>query len=95
MQLIYGFYPAELYWRPNLAFILMLVALAPVLFSSLPRKMLWFSAAYPFIAFWLLWGGSIFLPIGIMVGFLLGYAWMDVLGRNFGAIVGTIGAILE
>jgi len=94
LQLIYGFYPSELYWRPNLAFIGMLVALAPVLFNSLPRKMLWFSVAFPFIAFWLLWGGSIFLPIGIMVGFFLGYAWMEVLGRNFGSIVGTIGAIL-
>lgn len=94
LQLIYGFYPAELYWRPNLAFIGMLVALLPILFNNLPRKMLWFSAVYPFLAFWLLWGGSIFVPLGVIVGFVLGYAWMQVLGKRFGSIVGLIGAIL-
>lgn len=56
-QLIFGFYPPELYWRPLLAFVLMLAALAPVLFSTLPRRMLWFSAAYPIAAYFLIWGG--------------------------------------
>ena len=56
-QLICGFYPPELYWRPLLAFVLMLAALAPVLFSTLPRRMLWFSAAYPIAAYFLIWGG--------------------------------------
>ena len=36
-QLLFGFYPSELYWRPILAMILMLVALAPILFPSVPR----------------------------------------------------------
>jgi len=94
LQLIYGFYPAEFYWRPNLAFIFMLVAIAPILFNHLPRKMLWFSAIYPFLAFWLLWGGSIFVPLMIMVGFVLGYAWMQVLGSRFGSIVGVVSAIV-
>ncbi len=56
-QFLFGFYPSELYWRPILAFVLMFVALAPVLFSPLPRRMLWFSAVYPIIAFFLIWGG--------------------------------------
>ncbi|MCB9944975.1 MAG: amino acid ABC transporter permease [Geminicoccaceae bacterium] len=56
-QFIYGFYPAEQRWRPNLAFLLLLVAVAPVLFDRLPRSMLWFSAIYPVIAFLLIWGG--------------------------------------
>ena len=46
-QFLFGFYPSELYWRPTLAFILMFVALAPILFSELPRKMLWLSLAVP------------------------------------------------
>ncbi|MCL4116988.1 UNVERIFIED_CONTAM: hypothetical protein GTU68_017918 [Idotea baltica] len=77
-QLIYGFYPSELYWRPNMAFILMLVALAPVLFDKLPRKMLWFSAIYPFVCFWLLWGGSILEAVesakfgGFLLSILIG-----------------------
>lgn len=73
-QFLFGFYPADLYWRPTLAFILMFVALAPVLFASVPRKLLWFSAFYPGIAYWLLWGGSLFVPIAIYLGFVAAYA---------------------
>jgi general L-amino acid transport system permease protein len=75
-QFMFGFYPADLYWRPTLACVLMFVALAPVLFSGLPRKMLWFSIAFPGVAFWLLWGGSLFVPIAIYLGFAAAYlAW--------------------
>ena len=72
-QFMFGFYPADLYWRPTLAFILMFVALAPILFSQLPRKMLWFTALFPGLAYWLLWGGSIFTPVIIYAGFAAGY----------------------
>ncbi|MFQ8431282.1 amino acid ABC transporter permease [Amaricoccus sp. W119] len=72
-QFLFGFYPSDLYWRPTLAFILMFVALAPILFSQLPRKMLWFSLIYPGLAYWLLWGGSIFVPIVIYAGFAAAY----------------------
>jgi len=75
-QFLFGFYPAEFYWRPTLAFILMFVALAPMLFSGLPRKMLWFAAIYPGLAYWLLWGGSIFTPLVVYAGLAAGYlAW--------------------
>ena len=58
-QFTYGFYPAALRWRPNLAFVLLFVALAPLLFDGTPkrRQMMWFSLAYPFIAAWLIRGG--------------------------------------
>ena len=43
-QLMFGFYPAELYWRPVLTFVLLLVAVSPVLFADyVPSKILWFS----------------------------------------------------
>lgn len=58
-QLMFGFYPSELYWRPILVFFLMLVAFAPVLHDNLPRKMLWFTAVFPLVAYWMLWGGSV------------------------------------
>ena len=51
----------------------MLVALAPVLFSGVPRKLLWFSAVFPGVAYWLLWGGSLMLPIAIYAGFVVGW----------------------
>ena len=72
-QLLFGFYPSHLYWRPVLALVLLFAALAPALFSELPRKLLWFSAAYPFIAYQLLWGGTIWLPITAALGFGAGY----------------------
>lgn len=39
-QLVYGFYPAELRWRPNVAAVLLVTALAPVLFRNL-RPFAW------------------------------------------------------
>ncbi len=72
-QFLFGFYPSEMYWRPTLAFVLLLVALAPVLVSELPRRLVWFSAAFPGICFWLLWGGTIWVPVLVYAGFLVGY----------------------
>ncbi len=73
-QLLFGFqYPTELYWRPGLAFVLLFVAAAPVLFFDLPRKLLIFTAVYPFLAFWLIWGGSITAPLLAMAGVAAGY----------------------
>ncbi|MGF1609119.1 MAG: amino acid ABC transporter permease [Kiloniellales bacterium] len=58
-QFMYGFYPQGQYWRVNLAGILLLLALVPVLFEKVPyRKIgMLFSAFYPIIAFVLLYGG--------------------------------------
>ena len=52
----YGFYPAEHRWRVNLSFILLIVALVPILWDKAPmRKLgLYFSCAFPFVAGWLL-----------------------------------------
>ena len=74
-QLIYGFkYPSTEYWRPNLATILLLVALAPVLFRRLPKGLLGFSVIYPFLAYWLIWGGTILIPTVAFVGCCIGVA---------------------
>ncbi len=81
-QFLFGFYPTEAYWRPTLAFILLFVAMAPILFAELPRKMLWFSAIYPGLCYWLLWGGSIFFPIAIYLGFVAGYIAFRIAERG-------------
>jgi general L-amino acid transport system permease protein len=59
-QFVFGDYPVAERWRPVLAFALLLVALAPVLFDHVPRRAqwLWFSLAYPVIAYVLLIGGA-------------------------------------
>ncbi|PTX57190.1 general L-amino acid transport system permease protein [Litoreibacter ponti] len=72
-HLMFGFkYPADAYWRPLVAFLVMLVAIAPVLFSKVfPRKMLILTALYPFLAFWLIWGGSLWVPLTILAAIIV------------------------
>ncbi|MEL6768048.1 MAG: amino acid ABC transporter permease [Pseudomonadota bacterium] len=83
-QFIYGFYPEEERWRPNIAFILMIAAFAFALFDKMPymseaayQKIrpygLVFAACYPVIAYWLIWGGSIFGPILFLATPVLAY----------------------
>ena len=74
-QFLYGFYPNDSYWRVNLAVILLIPAVAYVLFDKLPyaRYGRRFSIAYVVIATFLLVGG---LPIyneqGEVIGSLFG-----------------------
>ena len=73
-QLLFGFkYPADQYWRPALTFLLFFAAAAPVLFYKLPRKLLLFTAIFPFLAYYLIWGGTILTPILALVGTVVGY----------------------
>ena len=76
----YGFYPAESRWRPNLTFILLFLALAPLLYDRLPqrKRALWFSLVYPLLAAWLLLGGFGLEPVatdkfgGILLTLVIG-----------------------
>ena len=89
-QLLFGFkYPSELYWRPTWAFILLFVAATPVLFFDLPRKLLIFTGLYPFIAFWLIWGGPVFYPLIALVGLVVAYKVFERFEKsNFGTALG-------
>jgi general L-amino acid transport system permease protein len=91
---LYGFYPLDQAWRPNLAFILLFVALAPVLFNRLPRKTIWFSACYPALAYWLIWGGSFWIAVTVMAGFAVGWLAFRLLAPVAGAAVGVAAAVL-
>ncbi|MAC77035.1 MAG: amino acid ABC transporter permease [Rhodobacteraceae bacterium] len=99
IQLLFGFYPSELYWRPILAFILLGVAIAPVLFSDkVSPKLMWFTAAYPFIFPWLLWGGTVWMPLGAAAGFVIGFfAYRFVSEKQsdlLGIIAGVVAALI-
>ena len=73
-QMLFGFqYPVESYWRPTLSFVFLLVSIAPVLFQKLPRKLMIFSAIYPFLAFWLIWGGTILTPVVVVLALIGAY----------------------
>lgn len=92
-QLLFGFYPSNLYWRPILALLLFLGGLSPILFPNISRKMLWLTAAAPFICFWLLWGGSIWLTVSIALGFVVAY-FAFVAVSKISALAGIVAALI-
>ncbi|MDF2234371.1 amino acid ABC transporter permease [Albimonas sp. CAU 1670] len=93
-QFLFGFYPEELYWRPILTFVLMFGAMAPVLFSSVPRQTLILSALYPFVAYWLLWGGPV-LPILLAIaGPAVGYAAFRGVEKAMSGDAGATGMVV-
>ncbi len=95
LQLLFGFYPSHLYWRPILALVLLLVALAPVLYSDrVPTKMLIFTAIYPFLMPFLMWGGTIWGPISAALGFVVGWGVYTLLSKQLSELFGMIGAAL-
>jgi general L-amino acid transport system permease protein len=101
-QLMFGFYPngsepgtADLRWRPVLAMVLLCVAIAPVLFAEkVPAKLIWFSAVYPFLFPWLLWGGTIFLPILAAMGLVVGWLVYRFASQALGELAGIIFAVV-
>ena len=97
-QLMYGFYPDNLYWRPNLALVMLIVALMPILFEKAPRKLFWVTAATPFLGPWLLWGGTIWTPVSAALGFAVGYLVYRFAAARFGGlaamVLGPIAAVI-
>ena len=141
-QFLFGFYPRELYWRPVLAFLFLLVAIAPVLFAtssrrlaiagavialltvtlsfsyrdflpvglmiviaaiagllsargkSWPSTLIWFSAIYPILGLWLLWGGSIWMPVAILAGFVLGGLALRLLAPQLGPVLAAAAGVI-
>lgn len=91
-QLLFGFYPKDLYWRPVAALVLLFVALSPILFAGIPRKLMLFSMIYPFVGFWLLWGGTVWVPLAALAGFVFGYLAIQILPKSIGSLGATIAA---
>ena len=93
-QFLFGFYPSDLYWRPVLALVLFFAAMAPILFAELPRKLIWASALYPAVAYILLWGGSLWVPITVMAGFGAGWLGLAAARRTGLPLLGPLLAVL-
>ena len=93
---VYGWYPDTEKWRVNLSFILLIFAIVGVLKERLPGKKywLWFAAAFPFIAAWLLLGGLGLQPVetsklgGILLTIIIG-----VTGISFSLPIGIVLAL--
>ncbi|WP_116087009.1 amino acid ABC transporter permease [Tropicimonas sp. IMCC34011] len=92
-QLLLGFYPSELYWRPITALVLFGVAVAPVLFTRVSRQLLWFSAVYPVAMVWLLWGGTIWPYLLVIAGFALGVPAYRIGAKAVSPLLGVVAAI--
>ncbi len=93
---IYGFYPEASRWRVNLSFVLLIMAIVPVLYDNMPgRKFgLLYAVAFPFVAGWLLVGGLGLTPVdtdqfgGIMLTLIIG-----VTGISFSLPIGILLAL--
>lgn len=95
VQLFMGFYPSDYYWRPIAAFLLLGVALSPVLFSDkVPDKLIWFTGLYPFLMPWLLWGGSVWVPLMVLAGFVISYGVYRVISDRMSELLALIVAVL-
>ncbi len=95
VQLIFGFYPSDLYWRPIAAFVLLGVALGPILFADrVPKQLIWFTAVYPFLFPWLLWGGAFWVPILVILGIVFAYLANKFLAGIFGNLGAFISAVV-
>ncbi len=87
----YGFYPEHLRWRVDICFIMLTLAVIPVLYEKLPKRKygLIYSAIFPFVAGWLLLGGFGLETVptdkfgGIMLTLILG-----VTGISFSLPIG-------
>lgn len=98
-QLLFGFYPSELYWRPIVSLILLLAALSPILFADrVSSKMLILTAAYPFLMVFLMWGGTIWGPLSAAFGFVIAYLVIkyatEAVGELFAMIAGVAVAVI-
>ena len=93
-QIIFGFFPASEYWRTVLAFLLMILALVPILFKQF-FKFIWMSIIYPGTAIWLLWGGSLWPIFNFYLGSLIaiyGVYFLRTKGK-FSILASCIGGI--
>ena len=157
-QFMFGFYPQDIYWRPVLAFGLMLMALTPVLYYGLrrinmwivgtvgvltflavegvsfkavlpetlrptegltgldpatlwitalavlalfaiaalrPKALIYFTALFPFLGFYLLWGGSVWGPVGMLAGFaIFALVWSLLQTRIGVAMAGGVAVVV-
>ena len=166
-QFIFGLYPSEAYWRPTLAFGLLFVAIAPVLYSGqrstlltvlavvfafvaiclplagapgwwrdapdpalvaageylsataltgiyigalalvaglaaltwvAPGRLIWFTLAFPALCYFLLWGGSIWSTVAVVLGLVvLGVVYrlaVSLTGFSVAACLGLLAAVL-
>ncbi|HHC29932.1 MAG TPA: amino acid ABC transporter permease, partial [Rhodobacterales bacterium] len=82
-QLLYGFYPQELRLRPTLAFFLLFVAIIPVLFSMISRRMNWFLLALVLLgATFFVASGPLMIAVQLVLAATLLYLGYTLIATN-------------
>ena len=56
-----------------------------------PKRLLIVTVLYPLLGFWLLWGGSVWAPVGTAIGFVL-LAVVYIAAKSFLGVVVATGA---
>jgi general L-amino acid transport system permease protein len=54
-----------------------------------PKKLVFLTVVYPLLAFWLLWGGSVWGPLGVAMGFVLLVLFYSLAKPFLGVVVAT------
>jgi general L-amino acid transport system permease protein len=93
---VYGFYPHELRWRADLSFLLLILAIVPVLYDKTPYRKygMMYSAVFPLIAGWLLVGGFGLTPVDTdQIGGILLTLVIGVTGIAFSLPLGILLAL--
>lgn len=92
-QWIYGFYPIDLRWRPNVVFLMFAALLLPLLVPKIPGKGLnaaLFFIVLPIVAFYVLYGTPLpYAGLGFIVH-LIGAA-----AAFIGSVIAAIGYVLD
>jgi general L-amino acid transport system permease protein len=90
-QLLYGFYPQELYWRANLNLLLLFVALVPVLFTEVSVRTRGITAAVLFVLsglmvwgmYWSAMGAPLALAMLVLFAVIAGAIWRFDISRRW------------
>ena len=57
--------------------------------SMAPKRLIWLTVAFPFLGFWLLWGGTIWGPMGAATGFVILALVFRASQARLGPVVGA------
>ncbi len=84
-QLLFGFYPEDLRIRPTLAFFLLFVALIPVLFNMISRRMNWLLLVLVlFVATFFTASSVLMVAVQVVLGAALAWLAYTVIATNAG-----------
>ena len=93
-QLMFGFYDTSQLWRPILALALFVPAVVPVLAEGRVQRLWPLTLLYPLLAYYLIFGGSIWGIAAFLLGFAVAYGVFRLLAMSLSSPLSALGAAL-